>query len=255
MTPELALTTIPGFSHATIRMVLADGPTNKTVLVGNFESKYVLRLDKPCVKELGLDRIAEEEICRLVASAGLSPEPVYYDHPNGITLRRFVSGTNWLESDLRNPRWLKRLAALMRKLHDLPEVRAKFKPGVAIKLYEEQLGTDEARELAKNALELLDQSSEQQDSTRLCHNDVLNHNIMDSDKPMLIDWEFAGMGDPYFDLAVTVQHHALGKKLGTVLLNAYLQRKPTEAELDRLWINCEFYAALLKLWTLRVADL
>ena len=24
---------------------------------------------------------------------------------------------------------------------------------------------------------------------------------------MLIDWEYAGIGDPFFDLAVVVQHH------------------------------------------------
>ena len=54
MTPESVLPTIPGFSNATIGIVLADGPTNKTVLVDNFESKYVLRVDKPSVGELGL---------------------------------------------------------------------------------------------------------------------------------------------------------------------------------------------------------
>jgi aminoglycoside phosphotransferase (APT) family kinase protein len=98
MTPETALTTIPGFSNARIGLVLADGPTNKTVLLEHFESKYVLRVDKPLAAELGLDRDAEEEICRMVASAGLAPEPVYWKQARGISLRRFVPGTNWLVS-------------------------------------------------------------------------------------------------------------------------------------------------------------
>jgi len=255
MTPESALATIPGFSNAWIGITLADGPTNKTVLVENFESQYVLRVDKPVIADLGLDRRAEEEISRMVASAGLAPELVYTDHERGIALRKFVPGTNWLVSDLRKPGWLKRLAALLRELHALPEVRARFEPDRAIRRYAEQLGTDQAKGLADRALALFAECRGMQDGSCLCHNDLLNHNIMESTRAMLIDWEYAGMGDPYFDLAVVIEHHKLGEKLGVQFLGFYLERKATEKELERLWKNCAFYAALLELWTLRVAGL
>jgi thiamine kinase-like enzyme len=255
MTPETALTTIPGFTHARMGIVLADGPTNKTVLLDFFDAKYVLRVDKPTVAELGLDRIAEEEICRMVAAAGLAPEPVYYDHANGVSLRRFVPGTNWLESDLRSTSSLKKLAGLLRNMHNLPAVNAEFKPGAAVDRYAEQLGTDEARQIAHKARDLLAETRQLQDRTCLCHNDLLNHNILDSNRVMLIDWEFAGMGDPYFDLAVVVQHHALGEKLGRQFLTAYLARKPNDAEQERLAKNCAFYAALLELWLLRIKQI
>jgi len=255
MTTEAALHSIPGFRHARIRRLLADGPTNKATLIDNFDSKYVLREDKPSVVELGLDRIAEEEICRMVASAGLAPEPVYYNHSTGVSLRRFVAGTNWLESDLHNASWLKRLAAMLRKLHKLPEAGAKFDPGAAAQRYAQQLGTDEAAQLQEKASRLLTSCREMQDKTCLCHNDLLNHNILESDRIVLIDWEFAGMGDPYFDLAVVLQHHGLGEKLGKQFLKAYLQRKPNDTDLERLRLSCEFYAALLALWDLRLQQL
>jgi thiamine kinase-like enzyme len=137
----------------------------------------------------------------------------------------------------------------------MPEVAAKFDPGAAVERYARQLGTPEAGQLAEQCLDLLGECRQMQDSVCLCHNDLLNHNIMESDRAMLIDWEFAGMGDPWFDLAVVIEHHALGEKLGRQFLNAYLERKATDAELDRLWKNCEFYAVLLKLWMLRVGDL
>ena len=235
--------------------MLADGPSSQTVLLEHFEAKYVLRVDKPTVDELGLDRLAEEEICRMVAAAGLAPELVYIDHDRGISLRCFVPGTNWLESDLRNTSWLKRLAALLRKLHGMPAVRAEFDPAKAVKRYAEHLATIEAQQLADKALQLLAKTQQFQDKTCLCHNDLLNHNILESDHVMLIDWEFAGMGDPWFDLAVVVQHHGLKQKLGKQFLDAYLQRKPSEAELARLWLHCEFYAILLDLWNLRLKSL
>lgn len=256
MTPESALATIPGFSNARIGIQLADGPTNRTVLLDNFEHKYVLRVDKPLVEELHMDRHGEEEVSRMVASAGLAPEVVYYDHERGISLRSFVPGTNVLESDLHKPAFLKRLAVIFRKLHDLPNVAADFDPQAAIEGYASYLDTANARSLAEKGEELLRQTRQVQDRTCLCHNDALNHNILEPEKKiMLIDWEFAGMGDPYFDLAVIIQHHQLGEKMGGVFLNAYLKRKPEPAELDRLKINCEFYAVLLELWKLRIADL
>ncbi|MFT5140101.1 MAG: thiamine kinase [Lysobacterales bacterium] len=254
MTPELALATIPGFSNATLSIMLADGPTSTTMLLEHFEAKYVLKIDKPSARELGMDRHAEEVICRMVTAVGLAPELVYIDHSRGISLRRFVSGTNWLESDLRKSSWLKRLAPLLIKLHSLPAVESQFEPETAITSYAQYLGTAQAKELAEKALQLLAKSRQLQDRSCLCHNDLLNHNILESDKVMLIDWEFAGMGDPWFDLAIVVQHHGLGEKLGKLFLTAYLQRKPTAKELDRLWANCEFYASLLELWELRLEN-
>ncbi len=255
MTPASALRVIPGLSDARVGIVLSDGPTNKSVLVENGDERFVLRVDKPCVGPLGLDRVAEEGICRLVAAAGISPDPVYYDHSNGIYLRRFVAGTIWLDCDLRNAGRLKRLAALLRQLHRLAAAGPEFDPGAAVQRYAQHLGTEQALCLQLRALDLLSVTRQRQDRVCLCHNDILNHNILESDKLMLIDWEFAAMGDPYFDLAVVVQHHGLGRKLGKQFLHAYLQRKPGDAELERLWLNCKFYACLLELWTLRIERL
>jgi thiamine kinase len=252
MTPESALSTIPGFSNAIIKIQLADGPSSTTMLLEHFEAKYVLKVDKPSAGELGMDRHAEEVICRMVTAAGLAPELVYIDHARGISLRRFVSGTNWLESDLHSSSWLKRLAPVLRKLHSLPAVESQFDPEAAIRGYAQHLGTTQANEMAENALQLLARARQLQDRSCLCHNDLLNHNILESDTVMLIDWEFAGMGDPWFDLAIVVQHHGLKEKLAKVFLTAYLQHKPNETELARLRANCQFYASLLELWKLRI---
>ena len=144
---------------------------------------------------------------------------------------------------------------MLRQLHSLQAAGPEFDSGAAVRRYAQHLGTDQALRLQEKALELLRATRQRQDRVCLCHNDILNHNILESDKLMLIDWEFAGVGDPCFDLAVVVQHHGLGKKLGNLFLNAYLQRKPSKGELERLYLNCEFYACLLELWTLRIESL
>ena len=68
---------------------------------------------------------------------------------------------------------------------------------------------------------------------------------------MLIDWEYAGVGDPFFDLAVIVQHHGLDNPLARCLLENYLGRRASSGEAEHLSQQCDFYQCLLELWNLR----
>jgi thiamine kinase-like enzyme len=86
----------------------------------------------------------------------------------------------------------------------------------------------------------------------LCHNDLVCQNVLEGDGLALIDWEYAGMGDPFFDLAIVVQHHELEENLARHFLAAYLQHQPDEKELERLAKQRRFYKALLNLWNLRI---
>jgi len=72
---------------------------------------------------------------------------------------------------------------------------------------------------------------------------------------LLIDWEYAALGDPYFDLAVVAGHHELDPSLARQFLEAYLQRAPSEKESARFTLQRRFYQALLALWKMRVGEL
>ncbi len=251
MSVESVLSQIPGFKGARIVGKLADGATSTTLLVEHLQRKYVLRIDKPSAQELGMNRMGEEVIYRSVAAAGLAPELVHTDHSQGIFLRQFIEGKTWLQSDLNDASKLDRLASVLGKLHSLPAVEYRFNPAAYIDRYARNIATGQARQLADKALGLLAETEQFQSGASLCHNDLVSHNIVESDSLMLIDWEFAGMGDPWFDLATVVQHHGLATDTGEQFLGQYLHRKPLEDELERLRANCKFYAILLKLWQLR----
>jgi thiamine kinase-like enzyme len=56
-----------------------------------------------------------------------------------------------------------------------------------------------------------------------CHNDLLNANFIDDGTRIrLVDWEYAGMGDAYFDLGNFSINHELEADQDSVLLAAYL---------------------------------
>ena len=90
----------------------------------------------------------------------------------------------------------------------------------------------------------------------LCHNDLVAENILQlaGGGVLLIDWEYAGLGDGLFDLAVVVQHHGLESGLAAHFLHVYLERPPTDAERRRFDGFCGFYAMLLRLWNQRTGS-
>ena len=57
---------------------------------------------------------------------------------------------------------------------------------------------------------------------RPCHNDLLNANFIDDGMRIrIIDWEYAGMGDPFFDLGNFSINHELTHAEDRILLEAY----------------------------------
>ncbi len=255
VSPEQALLAIRGFSGARIRSRLSNGPTNASYLVERLGDQYVLRLDKPEAARLGLDRALERRVAEIAAAAGLGPEPLFFNHESGICLRRFIPGRAWSESDLAKRVNLERLAGVLRTLHDLPAQVSDFDPLAAVRRYTEQVDTPEARRICKRAERLgsLIDSARQQPA--LCHNDLVCDNIVATagEKLMLIDWEYAGAGDPFFDLAVVVQHHRLREDLSHYFLEAYLGHSASGEDRDRLSLHCRFYRCLLDLWNLRIS--
>lgn len=249
---ERTLASIPGMAGASLETALADGPTNTTWLVTREGERWVLRLDKAGAAELELDRASEGAVCERVAAAGFAPRYTVFDAAAGVCLRPFADGASLTADDLRDRRTLDELAEALRRLHALPPVGRAFDPLGAARRYAEQLGTAEAADLARRAQAILASERVTDAAPVLCHNDLVAANIVRTPRGLLlIDWEYAGIGDAFFDLAVVIRHHGLGDELAEHFLEAYLERAPGEAEWAHLQRQCDFYGVLLDLWNLR----
>jgi thiamine kinase-like enzyme len=71
-----------------------------------------------------------------------------------------------------------------------------------------------------------------------CHNDLLTANLIrDRDgRLLLVDWEYAGMGDPFFDLGNLSINNDFDASADHRLLHAYLGHPPQAAEIAALWL-------------------
>lgn len=245
---EQALSAIPGFAGATLLQQLSNGPTNSSFLLEQNGERFVLRLDKPAARELGLNRENEQEVLSHLATHGLAPAVIYCDVTEGVLLRPFLPGRAWTEQILNSKESLQRLARLLHRLHALAPVGAAFDPLGAARRYALHLATPDSATVLQKAERLADELAGWPEPSVLCHNDPVCHNLVEGESLSLIDWEYAAVGDRYFDLAVILQHHDIDDELSENFLDSYLGRKAQPGELRHLQKQRDFYQCLLLLW-------
>jgi aminoglycoside phosphotransferase (APT) family kinase protein len=67
---------------------------------------------------------------------------------------------------------------------------------------------------------------------RPCHNDLLTGNLIraqDDGRILIVDWEFAGMGDPRFDLGNLSVNNSFDEVTDDRLLSAYYGAPPSDS--------------------------
>ena len=208
---------------------LPGGITNENFRVRCGGRSFVARVvvDMPW---LGIDR-RNEVVCQELAHAlGVGPALLYQG--DGIQVSEFLDARTLGPEDVREPAFIPRLARVLRKLHDgNGEIKGEtlyFSAFQTIRTYvatarrfRAPLPDDldamlaEARELERSIGPFV---------PTLCHNDLLAANILDDGRNVwLVDWEYAGVGHPLFDLACVVATCGFDDGQENALLDAYDQ--------------------------------
>ena len=242
------------FSDARIIGELGGGPASDSYLVERGTERFMLRLDTTIAAALGLDRYAEAEILKTISLQGLGPAPEFFDPDRGILITRFIKGRAWNEADLHDPDRMQKLAVLLRRLHALEPIGPAFNLHERIENYARIVGTANSRDLADDAQHRLRELSTSAARQCLCHNDLICANIIEGQGLSLIDWEYAAIGDPFFDLATIVEHHRLDRDDVNCLLQAYFGAVH-EDNSGRLERYRSLYNSLQLLWLASVEKL
>jgi thiamine kinase-like enzyme len=206
---------------------LGGGITNHNYKVSCGGERFVLRIGGSGTELLGIDRRAEHVAAEVAASLGVGPEVVAFLEPEGSLVTRFVDGEPVPVEEMRRPEVLREAAAILRRVHDGPAFPARFDSFRVVEAYRETAaahGVDvpqayaTAKETADRIEHTLGRRPEQP-----CHNDLLNANfIRSTDRRIrIVDWEYAGMGDRFFDLANFSINHELEPDEDDVLLDSY----------------------------------
>ena len=221
--PELA-------SRELVLTPLSGGITNRNFLVtaAGTDDRWVLRLAGNDTHLLGISREVEHAATVAAAGVGVGPEVSAFIRPEGYLVTRFIEGSPVSDEAVREPETLRRVADSLRRIHDGPAIPGLFVPLRIVEAYRalaiaRGVPIPPEYELAAaigRRIELACLSAPIE--LRPCHNDLLNANFIDDGTRIrIVDWEYAGMGDPFFDLGNFSINHELTAEQDATLLTAY----------------------------------
>ncbi len=205
-----AMQRVPELAGKQLTLVaLSGGITNRNfrVDVAGERDRYVIRLGGNDTHLLGISREVEHAATVAAAGVGVGAEVIAFLRPDGYLVTRFIEGTPMAELDVHAPHVIERVADSVRRFHEGPAIPGLFVPLRIVEAYRALARDNGVRippefELAQAIgrrveLALLTNPLEM----RPCHNDFLAGNLIDDGSRMrIVDWEYAGMGDPFFDL-------------------------------------------------------
>jgi thiamine kinase-like enzyme len=204
---------------------LSGGITNHNFKVDVRGDTFVLRMGGAQTGLLGIDRRVEHEASLRAAEVGLGPEVAGFLEEEGWLVTRFIDGRPIPPDEMRRPETIRRVAAALRSFHEAEPVPGRFDAHAVVEEYRREAeahGVDipDAYAAAHAMSERIRRARGPQKSVP-CHNDLLNANFLDDGAIRIVDWEYAGMGDRFFDLANLSVNHEFGAAEDEVLLDAY----------------------------------
>jgi thiamine kinase-like enzyme len=214
---------------------LEGGITNRNYRVRFGDRDCVVRVPGKDTSLLGIDRGAERIANERAARIGVAPPVVAgLDDPPAI-VTEFVEGRGMEAADLAEPTTLTGVARSLRAIHELGEtLPTTFDSFRVVEAYAEtgrERGAtippayDEARQHAGRIEAAL---SGPEHVPVPCHNDLLAGNFIAGESQLwIVDWEYAGMGDRYFDLANFAVNNELGEVGEVALLSDYFAESAT----------------------------
>ena len=265
LTTEEAIARVPQWTNATDMKVspLTGGITNENFRIEVNGDVFVLRIPGVDTELLGIDRATECAVSQIAGEIGIGPEVFYVIEPENYLVTRFIDGKLPPPEELGRRENIRRVAEVVRRIHRMGVIPETFSPFLIVensaeiaRRYEVDFPDNfdwliEQMSIAKAAL--LKSSF----APRLCHNDLLNANFLDDGQIRILDWEYAGMGDPVFDLANFSVHHEFTDEQDRWLLESYFGKVSTEnwARIKLLKIISDFREAMWAMVQIGISEL
>lgn len=218
---------------------LEGGMSNYTYIVECEGAKYTYRVPGKYAERF-VDRNEEWDNIQKIEQLGINNETIYIELKTGEKLAKYVEGTILSNTDIESYNMMS--AKALKRLHNSDVQFKEYNAFSRLDLYEKYC-TDLGFQHPQEYIDLrkrLDSLRELYKDIKAvpCHCDYQPTNlVVNGDDFYILDWEFAGMNDPYYDIAC---YGNAGFDKALSLLEAYLEHKPTSEELKRLHFHRAF---------------
>ena len=219
---------------------LGGGITNHNLRTRYGGRDVVVRLAGKDTSLLGIDRACEREATAAAAAVGVGPEVLaHLDEPPTL-VTAFLPGRVMTQADLGKPDTIAEVAVTLWEVHGMRELRNRFSAWDVVDTYArtaaERGGSTpgvfgDLLEGARRIQAAIDPAHPEHAPVP-CHNDLLPANLIhDGEAIRIVDWEYAGMGNRYFDLGNLSVNNAFNEAGDEWLLECYWGEPPTRRRL------------------------
>lgn len=230
MTFDQAMAHIPMWQKASSLRAspITGGITNVNYRVVVDGEAFVVRIEGQGTERLGIDRQREHQCLVAASRTGVGPEVVYWLADGGILVTRFIDGRNVSAEEIGRPDTIARVVRSLHLYHTGPAFDGLFSPFRTVEQYLRVARAHRAP-LPGDIGWMYDRAAEIEaalqpgwPAPRPCHNDLWAPNLIDDGTLVrIVDWEYAAMGNVYFDLANLAIHHTFSDAQDEALLRAY----------------------------------
>lgn len=232
----------------------AGGLTNYNYIMNIHGTEYVIRQPGGMTNAM-IDRSIEKVNSGIASELGLNSECLDFDEDTGVKISYYIKDSkNIAIAGPTDPALLKEVSRLMKMTHASKTPFPNEFSWISELTKYEKIVLDQNGEFffdyTKLKQQLIDYILENIKETKLapCHNDTVPENFLvaPNGATYLIDWEYAGMNDPNWDVAAYILESKLPKEAIEILTTEFYGRPPVEEEL--LKIKCYMLEQDL-LWT------
>lgn len=233
------------------------GMTNRNFMVDTESDIYVIRLPGKGTEEL-INRRDEHLCTNLANQTGIDSQLLYFDDSTGIKISKYIAEAETMsEKTIGEQENMKSIAELLKRLHtcgkSVPVVFNVYEKieeyeGL-IKKYKDVPLWNDYKETKKEVSELKKKLDKMKIVPTMCHNDPLCENfVKGKDRMYLVDWEYAGMNDPMWDIADIFVEAGFTDEKEESFNKFYFGKSPSEEYKYRILTNKIFLDFLWSLW-------
>jgi thiamine kinase-like enzyme len=227
---EHLLNQVPGWNAAEAQVTpLVGGITNQNYRVDIGGDTFVLRIGGKGTHLLGIDRGRESTCTSIAAQVGVGAEVIHFLPGEDALVTRFITGTAITPEIAAQQEMLPRIVDSIKRYHAGPDFPGTFSPFDTVRSYhtlalENGVIFPETLPQVFAFMQQIEQAlaTSVTTYTKPCHNDLLASNFIDDGHSIrILDWEYAGMGDLFFDLGNFAVNQSLNEEQCNLLLLYY----------------------------------
>jgi len=261
---ERILEQIPGWSGKE-RLIspLTGGITNQNYRVDIAGETFVLRIGGKGTRLLGIDRGREHTCTAIAAQLGVGAEVIHFLPSEDALITRFIVGNGISPETAAQSETLMRIVASMKRYHQGPDFPGTFSPFETVRDYhkkalERGVTFPDSLPQVYALMAQIENAIGPLHNPRPCHNDLLASNFIDDGHQIwILDWEYAAMGDIFFDLGNFAVNQALNDQQCATLLRLYFGevRPPDVAHLHLMRLGSDLRESFWGFLQLGVSEL